>query len=469
MCPDEKPKLLTKTLTFGLGNPLGWDPRLKNCIPLTQKQRKATYTGLRATSRILAQVVNMLNAREYIRRVMKVPEELVDEFKPNYTPIKRELKELGIEEIDDISGATLSQTYALGMKPAFTGDHGKSLLMKGERQLPLHKINGTHPIYGRGEETKIVVEGGKHHIVVAIFSGDWAKKNDLKSGWIAFPITVKSRDKTMAEQLNRTISGEWKLKNCRIMRNLRKKGNRWLGQVVVAYFPQPFKRLDDTTVMGIDLGVNVPACLHIRKDGKPNSWAMMVGRGKDMLHTRSMIRGEIVRIIRSLRSKDSPLDGSAKDAAKDKLKILRKREKRVMKSSSQKVAARIADTAKRAGAGVWQMEELSENIKEDEPWLRRNWAPGMVVDAVRWQAEQLGAELVFVNPRYTSQRCSKCGKISSKNRPKKKAKAAEFECIECGYEDNADKNAARNISIIDIEKIIDEFVEQKMAPNGAVQ
>ena len=72
MCPDEKPKLLTKTLTFGLGNPLGWDPRLKNCIPLTQKQRKATYTGLRATSRILAQVVNMLNAREYIRRVMKV-------------------------------------------------------------------------------------------------------------------------------------------------------------------------------------------------------------------------------------------------------------------------------------------------------------------------------------------------------------------------------------------------------------
>ncbi len=469
MCPDEKTKPLVKTLTFGLGNPLGWDSRQKTFIALTEKQRKATYTGLRATSRIIAQIVNMLNAREYVRRVMKVPEELVDVFKPNYNPIKRELKELGIEEVDDISGATLSQTYALGMKPDFSGDHGKQLLMTGERQLPLHKINGTHPIYGRGKETKIIEENGKYYIIVAIFSGDWAKKNDLKSGWIAFPIKVKPRDKTMIGQLNHTISGEWKLKNSRIMRNPRKKGNRWLGQVIVAYFPQPFKQLEDTTTMGIDLGVNVPACLHIRKDGKPNPWAMMVGRGRDMLHSRSMIRGDIVRIIRSLRSKNSPLDGAAKEAAKVKLKELRKREKRVMKSASQKVAARIAEAAKRAGAGVWQMEKLSENIKEDEPWLRRNWAPGMVVDAVRWRAEQLGAELVFVNPRYTSQRCSKCGKISSKNRPKKKAKAALFECIECGYEDNADKNAARNISIVDIEKIIDEFVEQEKAPNGAVQ
>ena len=177
-----------------------------------------------------------------------------------------------------------------------------------------------------------------------------------------------------------------------------------------------------------------------------------------------MIRREIVRIIRALKSKDSPLDNESREAAKAKLKKLRKREKRVMKTASQKIAARIADTAKRHGAGTWQMEKLSKGIKDNDPWLTRNWAPGMVVDAVRWQKKKLGVRLRFVDPSYTSQRCSKCGHISHKNRPKGKKGAAYFKCVECGYEDHADKNAARNISTPGIEDLINETI--KKCPNG---
>jgi transposase len=459
-------KRLTKTLTFGLGNPFGWDTRKKALVDCTEDQRKAIYIGLRATSRILAQAINIQNAREYVRRIMKIPDEVVAKFKPSNTAIRRELEELGLP-VEDVSGATLSQTYALGVKPDFAGDHRTRLLFTGERQLPTHRIDGTHPILGRGNETQILRLDDRYFLVVQVFSANWAGKYGLPSGWIAFPAKIKPRDKTMAGQFDRTIEGEWVLKNSRICRNPRKRGNRWLGQVVVSYVPEPFKTLNPATIMGVDLGVSVPACLHIRDHGKPMQWAMKIGRGREMLNTRGLIHSDIVRIIRALRSKDSPLDPEARRVAQAKLKELRKREKRVMKTASQIIAARIAEVARRNGAGCWQMEALSPDIKDDQPWLARNWAPGMVVDAVRWQAQQLGAKLELINPAYTSQRCSKCGHISRANRPKGRKGAAYFQCVKCSYQDDADKNAARNISTPGIADLIQVNIQK--SPNGEVR
>ena len=46
-----------------------------------------------------------------------------------------------------------------------------------------------------------------------------------------------------------------------------------------------------------------------------------------------------------------------------------------------------------------------------------------------------------VSPAYTSQTCSKCGCVSPDNRKLQ----SKFECIECGHDENADINAAKNI------------------------
>jgi len=223
----------------------------------------------------------------------------------------------------------------------------------------------------------------------------------------------------------------------------------------VSYKPDPYKQLDEKTVMGIDLGVMSPAAVHVRNDGIPQKWAMLIGNGRQMLETRGVIRGEIKRLLRALKRKDSSLDGPARDAARARLRELRKREQRVIKLASQRIAAHIAEIARRQGAGTWQMEDLGPNIKEDT-WLAHNWAPGALKDAIRWQAKQLGANLKFVNPAYTSQMCSEmqCHHIDPANRPKGQAGAAIFKCVKCGYEDHADKNAARNLSKLNIESLI---------------
>ena len=51
------------------------------------------------------------------------------------------------------------------------------------------------------------------------------------------------------------------------------------------------------------------------------------------------------------------------------------------------------------------------------------------------------AKVIKVDPKYTSQRCNKCGHIEKDNRKEQ----AEFECLACGHQNHADKNAARNV------------------------
>ena len=53
----------------------------------------------------------------------------------------------------------------------------------------------------------------------------------------------------------------------------------------------------------------------------------------------------------------------------------------------------------------------------------------------------LGGKLLVVPPQYTSQTCSCCGCVDKQNRPSQ----ARFKCTACGFECNADYNAALNI------------------------
>ena len=60
---------------------------------------------------------------------------------------------------------------------------------------------------------------------------------------------------------------------------------------------------------------------------------------------------------------------------------------------------------------------------------------------LRYKARFSGAQVVEVDPRNTSRRCSSCGHVAQENRESQ----AVFLCKKCGHEDNADHNAAINI------------------------
>ncbi|MHB8360650.1 MAG: transposase, partial [Thermoplasmataceae archaeon] len=71
------------------------------------------------------------------------------------------------------------------------------------------------------------------------------------------------------------------------------------------------------------------------------------------------------------------------------------------------------------------------------------WSPYQLEQFIEYKAEDRNKSAIYVNPKYTSQRCSNCGYIDKNNR-----KGSIFHCQNCNFELHADLNAARNIGIL---------------------
>ena len=67
---------------------------------------------------------------------------------------------------------------------------------------------------------------------------------------------------------------------------------------------------------------------------------------------------------------------------------------------------------------------------------------GYVREKLKFKLDERGIRYRSVQPAYSSQQCSQCGFTISMNRRSQ----AEFHCLWCGYEANADENAASNIA-----------------------
>jgi putative transposase len=89
------------------------------------------------------------------------------------------------------------------------------------------------------------------------------------------------------------------------------------------------------------------------------------------------------------------------------------------------------------------IESPGRNVKAksglNKSILDQGW--GEFVRQLGYKLSWLGGKLLKIAPQYTSQKCSHCGCISKDNRKRQ----ASFKCIACGFEFNADHNAALNI------------------------
>lgn len=81
-------------------------------------------------------------------------------------------------------------------------------------------------------------------------------------------------------------------------------------------------------------------------------------------------------------------------------------------------------------------------------------------------ARKYGIAVSLVHSCYTSQTCPKCGCIDSESRKNQE----EFECIECGYKQNADFNASENILKRVVSTVLrNELLKKNKLGNGTYE
>lgn len=185
------------------------------------------------------------------------------------------------------------------------------------------------------------------------------------------------------------------------------------------------KTIETQKFLGVDLGI-----ANIANDSLGNKYSGA--------HINSL-RKRHLKLRRRLQSKGTK-------SAKRLLKKRNRKEQRFSKDVNHKVSKRIVETAQRHSMGI-SLENLEgirqrATVRKKQRYSLHSWSFYDLRQKIWYKARLAGIPVVLVDPKYTSQECSKCHHIEKSNRKSQ----SKFSCNSCGYTAHADYNAACVIS-----------------------
>jgi len=129
-----------------------------------------------------------------------------------------------------------------------------------------------------------------------------------------------------------------------------------------------------------------------------------------------------------------------------KLNRIKTREQKRFKSALHAICRQIVSFAESLGTGI-KFERLfstryahPKNASGPFMFSFENGSFFALQQLVERRAHDRGIDVIYVDPAYTSKRCSRCGHFGRRSRK-------HFECPHCGFVAHADVNAAFNIAI----------------------
>lgn len=165
--------------------------------------------------------------------------------------------------------------------------------------------------------------------------------------------------------------------------------------------PKIPKELDENTVVGVNLGVAVPATCALNNDLYRRAY---IGTYEEFAHQKVKLQEQRKRLQKSLRNTSGGHGREKKLKALDRLKA---REKQFTETVCHKISKRIVDFALENRAKYINMENLY-GYDTDE-FILRNWCYYRLQQYTEYKAARYGIIVRKVNPCYNAQICSICG------------------------------------------------------------
>lgn len=231
---------------------------------------------------------------------------------------------------------------------------------------------------------------------------------------------------------SRNIIGD--LKNCTVSR----RGKHWYVSIQVEYETE-IPCHESTSMVGIDMGVKRFATL---SDG---SFIKPLNAFRKLEKTLAFAQRKLSKKVKfslNWKKQKQTISKIHEKIANARLDFLHKSSTHLSKNHAMIVVEdlKLKNLSKSAKGNS---EKHGKNVKAKSGLNKSilDQGIGMFFTMLEYKQFWLGGDFLRVNPKNTSRTCPHCSHVSKNNRKTQ----AHFKCEKCGFSENADLNAARNI------------------------
>lgn len=323
--------------------------------------------------------------------------------------------------------------------------NAKADFMRGEKSIISYKAN--QPLDLHNKSIRLEYQKGTFLFYLKLLNRSAVKKYGFQSSEIRFKAIVK--DNSSQTILERCTAGVYDMAASKLLYDQKKKC--WVLNLVYAFEPETPEALDPEKILGVDLGVHYPICASVYGDLK-----RFIIDGGEIESFRKRVEARKISMLKQGKNCGGGRIGHGIQTRNKPVYAIADKIARFRDTVNHKYSRALIDYAIKNNCGVIQMEKLT-GVTADANRFMKNWTYFDLQTKIEYKAKEAGIQIVYIEPKYTSQRCSKCGYIDRENRPEQ----SKFICRKCGFSENADYNASQNIGIRNIEKLIEKQLQTK--------
>ena len=296
----------------------------------------------------------------------------------------------------------------------------KNGLAKGERSITNYKRD--YPLLTRGRDLKFQY---KDDDIIIKWVNKIVFKVVLGSG------KIKENKIELQHTLHKIIDKEYKVGQSSLQFD---RNNNLILNLNLDIPYNPKNEIVEGRTLGVDLGIKYPAYMCLNDDTYKREH---IGSIDDFLRIREQMQDRRRKLQHDLKFIKG---GKGRNKKMQALDRLRDKEKNFATTYNHMISKNVVEFAKKNQCEYINMEKLTKDGFNNA--ILRNWSYYQLQQYIEYKAEREGITVRYVEPAYTSQTCARCGHIDKENRQTQE----RFICTKCGFELNADHNAAINIA-----------------------